>query len=329
MTDDNEGKRPNQITSCLIWGDDYQASVRYLPHNQTYHVHESHRSGGGYMISKEVLKSSVRHMTDNEKARLTTWVVDQRSLGVANPVVTSAIVHQAKNAPPLSVRQRADRLLRFIAGMAETVGDRIEVQPSTLAAYAWSESVTWEDVVYFLNYLETNDWIQGPKAGNGAFFGTVTVVGYSRIEEQATNVDSSQAFLAMWLDQSMSGAFEEGFKPAIESAGYKPLRIDQKDHVNKIDDEIIAELRRSRFVIADFTQGKDGARGGVYYEAGFAQGMNLPVIFTCHQDCLDSLHFDTRQYNHIVWTTREDLRKKLKTRILAVIGEGTDALKNP
>ena len=55
---------------------------------------------------------------------------------------------------------------------------------------------------------------------------------------------------------------------------------------NSIDDEIIAEIRRSWFVVADFTcgtvphEGKEVAipRGGVYYEAGFAQGLNVPLI---------------------------------------------------
>ena len=103
------------------------------------------------------------------------------------------------------------------------------------------------------------------------------------------------------------------------------MRIDRKEHVNKIDDEIIAEIRRSRFLVADFTQGEDGARGGVYYEAGFAHGLGLQVIFTCREDAVETLHFDTAHYNHIVWTTPEDLRKSLKKRILAVLGEGPEA----
>ena len=105
----------------------------------------------------------------------------------------------------------------------------------------------------------------------------------------------------MWFDESLDEAFKYGIEPAIEQTGYKPLRIDQKEHVNKIDDEIIAELRRSRFVVADFTHGDDGARGGVYYEAGFAHGLDLPVIFTCREDAVEALHFDTEHYNHIVW----------------------------
>ncbi len=103
---------------------------------------------------------------------------------------------------------------------------------------------------------------------------------------------------------------------------YKPFRIDQKEHNRKIDDEIVAEIRRSRLVVADFTQGDDGARGGVYYEAGFAHGLNIPVIFTCRKDVLNKIHFDTRQYNHIVWETPVELRQRLAARISAEIGDG-------
>ena len=90
------------------------------------------------------------------------------------------------------------------------------------------------------------------------------------------------------------------------------MRIDSKEHSNKIDDEIIAEIRRSRFVVADFTSEEDKPRGGVYYEAGFAMGLNIPVIWTCRADMIGNVHFDTRQFNHITWDDPEDLRVKLE-----------------
>ena len=134
--------------------------------------------------------------------------------------------------------------------------------------------------------------------------------------------DSSQAFVAMWFDDSMKAMREEGVETAITNAGYQPMVINQKEHIGKIDDEIIAEIRRSRFIVADFTHGCDGARGSVYYEAGFAHGLNIPVIFTCRKDALKKIHFDTRQYPHIVWETPEELREKLAKRIGAAIGDG-------
>ena len=129
---------------------------------------------------------------------------------------------------------------------------------------------------------------------------------------------STQGFVAMWFDEQMQSAWQEGFYRAIGEAGYVPRRIDSKEHINKIGDEIIAEIRRSRFVVADFT----GQRGGVYYEAGYASGRDIPVVWTCRKDALGDLHFDIRQYNCIDWETPEELARRLKVRIEAVIGEG-------
>ena len=107
-------------------------------------------------------------------------------------------------------------------------------------------------------------------------------------------------FVAMWLDEEMEKAYTDGIKPAIEKAGYKPFMITEEEFIDKIDERIMAELRRSRFVVADFTHGSDGARGSVYYEAGFAHGLGKPVVYICHKSLVDRLHFDTRQYNHVI-----------------------------
>jgi nucleoside 2-deoxyribosyltransferase len=78
---------------------------------------------------------------------------------------------------------------------------------------------------------------------------------------------------------------------------------------------IVAEIRRSGLVVADFT----GNRGGVYFEAGFAMGLGIPVIWTCRDTDINAVHFDTRQYNHIVWKEAGDLREQLQRRIEATI----------
>ena len=46
--------------------------------------------------------------------------------------------------------------------------------------------------------------------------------------------------------------------------------------------------------------------------------------FTSRKDVIDKnlIHFDTRQFNHIVWTTPEELRKRLVERIAPTIGDG-------
>lgn len=145
----------------------------------------------------------------------------------------------------------------------------------------------------------------------------ITLRGWQRLDELSqSSTKSSQAFVAMWFDPQMDPSWLDGFKPGIEDSGaFTALRIDKKPHNNKIDDEIVAEIRRSGLVVADFT----GDRGGVYFEAGLAQGLGIPVIWTCHKDWLDRVHFDTRQYSHITWESPAELRKSLDERIRATI----------
>ena len=62
----------------------------------------------------------------------------------------------------------------------------------------------------------------------------------------------------------------------------------------------------------------------VYFEAGYAIGLGLPVIWSVHEDDLRNVHFDTRQYNHIVWKDADDLEQQIYNRVSAVIGGPDD-----
>jgi len=175
---------------------------------------------------------------------------------------------------------------------------------------------------YLLTYLAEQGWVKYSANHIGSSGCTVSPKGYAHLAElSGANPLSYQCFVAMGFDDSMKTAYDDGIEPAIRDSGYKPLRIDKKEHANKIDDEIIAEIKRSRFVVADFTSQPNKPRGGVYYEAGFAQGLNIPVIWSCRKDLIKQVHFDTRQFNHIVWKKPVDLRDQLQKRIGAVIGD--------
>jgi nucleoside 2-deoxyribosyltransferase len=165
--------------------------------------------------------------------------------------------------------------------------------------------------------------VQGSFYTNGGATVRPTTQGWQEIDKlKRPRTDAAQAFVAMWFNELTSEAYINGIEPALIGTGYKPVRIDKKEHNNKIDDEIIAEIRRSRFLVADFTCESKNVRGGVYYEAGFAQGLGIPVIWTCKDTSLADLHFDTRQYSHLVWKAPADLLVQLRNRIGATIGDG-------
>ena len=308
---------------------------------------DSARTGGSYRITQVAAELLEKEWARDAsiRNRLTTWLIDQRSDGVSRPEVTPEVIQYVGDRRGLRIAERAGRLLRYLAIQAPEPGHEIsfnelDIQtaeffagadglpphamshPTNLGAYAWTEANDWEAVKALLDYLERYSMI-APVAIRRDQLGwhvyTVTVDGYARVEEIYDSVASRQAFVAMWFDASMDEAYEHGIAPAIESAGFACKVINRDPTVDKIDDAIMAEIRRSKFIVADFTHGEDGARGGVYYEAGFAEGLGIPVIFTCHKDTIDDVHFDTRQRNHIVWSDPEELRQRLLERIQARI----------
>ncbi|HYX09703.1 MAG TPA: hypothetical protein VE912_23445 [Bacteroidales bacterium] len=168
----------------------------------------------------------------------------------------------------------------------------------------------------FSYYIEKAIDLELIESGSGQKGYRLGLEGWRRLKKLENNRKrSTQAFIAMWFNDDMKTAYTEGIKPALKESGYKPFRIDKQEHNEKIDDKIIAEIRESGLLIADFT----GQRGGVYFEAGFAKGLGIEVIWTCREDEVNKLHFDTRQYNHIVWKTPEDLKTLLKNRIAATL----------
>jgi hypothetical protein len=123
----------------------------------------------------------------------------------------------------------------------------------------------------------------------------------------------------MWFDPTMDKIYKK-IEDAVWEAGYKPIRVDRAHFTGDINDKIIAEIRKSKFLIADYT----GQRHGVYYEAGYAKGMGLEVISSCNENDKQNLHFDTSHQNHIIWKTDDELHDKLLDRILAIIGQGPE-----
>ncbi len=153
---------------------------------------------------------------------------------------------------------------------------------------------------------------------------TITPAGYSYLENiTKANPESNIAFCAMWFDQSLASLWDDGIHPAILDSGYEPKIIRKHPYNEGVVDEIISLIRRSKFIIADLT----GKRGGVYFEAGFAKGLGLPVIFTCKKSLLDEadgIHFDVKHYNLLTWESDKypEFKEALQYRIEATLGRG-------
>jgi hypothetical protein len=163
--------------------------------------------------------------------------------------------------------------------------------------------------------------------GNSELDIFLTLQGWKKASELVNQSRiSNRAFVAMWfkeedqkIDNSHDKLFTQGIKPALINCGYEePFRSIEDLHNDKIPDRIIAQIKKSSLVVADLT----GNRQCVYYEAGFAQGFGIPVIFTCNKNDekkLKQVGFDISPYKIIFWNKYDELKVNLESRIKATI----------
>ena len=249
-------------------------------------------------------------------------------------IIDNKIMNEIKRGGywPLTTMQRLEKLLLYLYSLNRPIGDDFfysDIPASSIYA------VNAEEVYSMLESLKELDWLVN--LPNRIDY-KLTVAGFTHAEELLrTNIDSKQAFVAMQFSDDMWEALEKAIKPACEDCGFIARPVSEKEHNNSIVDEIFTEIRRSKFVIVDFTHRNNGA----YFEAGYAQGLGREVIRCCNKPwaetynkeenkdetgkLLKALHFDTDHYNTIMWKDLDDLREQLAKRIRATIPGALDS----
>ncbi|WP_232426387.1 nucleoside 2-deoxyribosyltransferase [Leptospira sp. P2653] len=240
----------------------------------------------------------------------------EKSSFIKYPKYECVIFEKILNHFPKNISEILQRSLLNLYRMNSGYGKPISELGKYYDFFAKDES----ELVYILNVLKNKNLIDhGFKLGTGnhVYTGSGVLIeekGWIEIEESEKPKNSKQVFVAMWFDPKMNAAFEE-IQKACSEYDFIGFKISNKEHNKEISGEILYEIKRSHFLIADVT----GQRNGVYFEAGYTMGLGIPVIWSCKVDEIEKVHFDTRQYNHIVWEDEKDLFEKLKNRIKGTI----------
>jgi|ERR1035438_4951362 hypothetical protein len=308
---DVKGKTQNPCPVCQTTADHYvlggSAEV-VCPRCGTFEI-------GG------IAAHEISNWLHQQRVNLSGWIRENQHCKII-----ASNLGQLASLRNLSVGEKAEKILMQLAGRFPKPGEITDLSGGADLEFLGVGRLTdTKELRFFIHdylYAETGFLLRHElitDLGDDSRY-SISPKGWAYLESlRHGNQDSQIGFIAMWFDESMNHAWlaiEEG----IRAAGYEPLRIDQKQHNNKIDDEIVAAIRRSKFVVSDFTK----QRGGVYFEAGFAKGLGLEVVWLCRKDEIDKVHFDTRQYSHIVWEEDKltELSKALKNRIEATVGHG-------
>ncbi len=112
-------------------------------------------------------------------------------------------------------------------------------------------------------------------------------------------------FLAMQFDTPETEKLaSEHIKPVISrTLGYEVYDLRNVAKAGIIDEIMRTTIASSKFVIADLTYDNNGA----YWEAGFAEGIGLPVIYICEREKFErtKTHFDTNHLTTVLWSMND------------------------
>ena len=110
-------------------------------------------------------------------------------------------------------------------------------------------------------------------------------------------------------------------RPAVASTGLELVRLDDRQPAGLIDDLMRVRIKSCRLLISDLSHQNHGA----YWEAGYAEGLGKPVIYTCKKAVFDTTatHFDTNHHLTVMWDSAspEIATERLKAVIRATLPE--------
>ncbi len=154
---------------------------------------------------------------------------------------------------------------------------------------------------WLLAQQETAQFLEKRGDQNGSLLLRLNMAGWLRygVLKQG-RVESRNVLMAMKFgDAELDRVVASCFSSAVRRAGYELRTVVDNQPAGLIDDQLRVALRTSRFVVADLTHRNNGA----YWEAGFAEGLGRPVIYTCREAEWKQghSHFDTNHLMTVVW----------------------------
>jgi uncharacterized protein YbaR (Trm112 family) len=200
-------------------------------------------------------------------------------------------------------REQADLLIRWIAENIPGPGEIVRVEPSTHMGIIGAKTPAGFELV--VNYLFEEVFVTGTlfqaMKSHGEADVTLSFKGWEHYENLLEGSGKyRKAFMAMKYGESeLDKVFNDILKPSVAQAGFGLFRLDEVPHAGLIDDRMRVEIQNSDFLIADLTH----ANAGAYWEAGYAEGLGKPVIYTCKKQIFDAekTHFDTNHHLTVLW----------------------------
>lgn len=293
--------------ACQLCNDELQNA----PKNSGDSYYYACPNCGNYSLSgTQSAVMGAAQYTDTQRALLSA-AVRRMASGGGQPMLTSDLAETILGNTQLpNAMEQQERLIVFLGETLVEPGQVIDLKAGSMRATLGS--ITTLAAGWVLRQAFENGSVQGHliQSINGPYElirATLSIQGWQTFGELQRSPRAARgAFMAMkFYDSELTNFFKEHLKPAVARAGFNLTKLDDAPRAGLIDDRLRLEIRTSRFLIADLSHGNPGA----YWEAGYAEGLGRPVIYTCRKDVFEDPeakpHFDTNHHLTVVWDPAE------------------------
>lgn len=223
-----------------------------------------------------------------------------------NEKVTLSIddLESIANSPdiPVTIEDKGNRLLQYLYRHSSAPGEPVVIHPLS-SNYNLTYSPNQQELVYIIDKLRNEHLL----TREGLTF-QLTETGWSEADAERKNLKPCSVLISN--EEDLRTEWLARLLPKIEQHGYLPrlLTHEKTQNSEKYSLEMIAD---SKLIIADLT----GQAPEVYFAAGYALGLNIPLIWTVNSSAADKLPVKIQEIRPIVWDTVEELAVFLQQRL--------------
>jgi hypothetical protein len=253
-----------------------------------------------------------------DRAALLSHKIRRRQQAGGPPLIDDTLTRAVFEGPP-EYPSALDQIENLVVYMAEDVdpGDVVNLGKCNCQAVVGAKNS--KVLRWVVEQATEQGLISGspPDLSGDSYLSnaSLTAAGWRWYNEIGRHKKTDIAFMAMPFSQpKLARLVTDHFIPAVSDTGFRLMRMDEDPQAGAIDNRMRAEIRRCRFLICDITDSNVGA----IWEAGFAEGLGKPVIYTCEQSEIEGAHFDIRNSQIILWSyndpsrVREDLKATIR-----------------
>ncbi|HBG77719.1 MAG TPA: hypothetical protein DDW84_02555 [Phycisphaerales bacterium] len=276
-----------------------------------------------FTFNESVLAMKLNYGNDDFKGFVLSHNIRKMQKNDSEVLLNNDMVEQILKGTLPKPAEQKNIFIRWVGDNIKAGGDYVRINEDSIIAIIGARKTT--EFNFIFQHLKEKGFVKNETVVGGGrntlMDVTLTFEGLEYYEKlERGNTDSRKAFMAMeYGDKELDEIVDNHFKPAVADTGFELYRLDKNPKAGLIDDRLRVEIRNSRFLIADLTHENNGA----YWEAGYAEGIGKPVIYTCKKEEFnkDKPHFDTNHHLTVIWDKNkiQDTVDMLKATIRATL----------